>query len=107
MAATRWLTFDCHGTIADWNTGMLGALEPVADGRADQLLGAYYRAESVLEPRADWPPYREILTEGLNWAARQTGVAVAPSAAGALADVWSELPIFPDVAEALSTLVSS
>jgi 2-haloacid dehalogenase len=107
MAATRWLTFDCYGTIADWNTGMLGALEPVADGRADLLLGAYHRAESVLEARADWRPYREILTEGLTWAARQTGVAVAPSAAGALADVWSELPIFPDVAEALSMLVSS
>lgn len=107
MAATRWLTFDCYGTIADWNTGMLGALEPVAGGRADLLLGAYHRAESVLEARADWCPYREILTEGLSWAARQTGVAVAPSAAGALADAWSELPIFPDVAEALSMLVSS
>ena len=26
MAATRWLTFDCYGTIADWNSCMLGAL---------------------------------------------------------------------------------
>jgi 2-haloacid dehalogenase len=57
MAATRWLTFDCYGTIADWNAGMLGALEPVAGSRADALLGAYHRVESVLEARADWRPY--------------------------------------------------
>ena len=107
MAATRWLTFDCYGTIADWNTGMLGALEPVADGRADLLLGAYHRAESVLEARADWRPYREILTEGLSLAARQTGVAVASSAAGALVDAWPRIPVFPDVAEALSMLIAA
>lgn len=107
MAATRWLTFDCYGTIADWNAGMLGALEPVAGGRADALLGAYHRAESVLEARADWRPYREILTEGLAWAARRSGVRLAPSAAGALVDGWPDLPVFPDVAEALSVLVSS
>jgi hypothetical protein len=34
LAATRWLTFDCYGTIADWNGCMLGALEPVAGSHA-------------------------------------------------------------------------
>lgn len=107
MAGTRWLTFDCYGTMADWNTGMLGALEPVAGERAGTLLGAYHRVESVLEARADWRPYREILTEGLARAARRTGVALAPSAACAMADAWPQMPVFPDVAEALSALVSS
>ncbi len=107
MAATRWLTFDCYGTIADWNAGMRGALEPVAGGRADALLGAYHQVEPVLEARADWRPYREILTEGLTWAARRSGVRLDPSAAGALVNGWPELQVFPDVAEALSVLVSS
>jgi len=107
MAATRWLTFDCYGTIADWNAGMRGALEPVAGGRADALLDAYHRVESVLEARADWRPYREILTDGLALAARRSGVPLAPSAAGALVDGWPRMEIFPDVADALSALVAS
>ena len=37
MAATRWLTFDCYGTIADWNSCMLSALEPVAGTQAEAL----------------------------------------------------------------------
>jgi 2-haloacid dehalogenase len=107
MAATRWLTFDCYGTIADWNTGMLGALEPVAGERAAMLLDAYHQAESVLEARTEWCPYREILTDGLAWAARRSGVALPPAAGKALVDAWSEMPVFPDVAEALSMLASS
>jgi 2-haloacid dehalogenase len=107
VAATRWLTFDCYGTIADWNTGMLGALEPVVGERAVILLDAYHRAESVLEARAAWRPYREILTEGLAWAARRSGVTLGPAQAEALVDAWPEMPIFPDVAEALSMLTSS
>jgi 2-haloacid dehalogenase len=107
MAATRWLTFDCYGTITDWNTGMLGALEPVAGGRAAMLLDAYHRAESVLEARAEWSPYREILTDGLAWAAQRSGVPLPPAADKALVDAWPEMPVFSDVAEALSMLVSS
>jgi 2-haloacid dehalogenase len=105
--AARWLTFDCYGTIADWNTGMLEALKPVAGERAAALLGAYHRAESVLEASATWRPYREILTDGLAWAARQSGVALPPAASGALVAAWQEMPVFPDAAEALSMLASS
>ena len=77
MPGTRWLTFDCYGTIADWNTCMLGALEPVAGAQAATLLGAYHRAESILEARPEWRPYREILTDGLGLAARRAGVPLA------------------------------
>ena len=58
MPGTRWLTFDCYGTIADWNACMLGALEPVAGPRAGALLAAYHRAESMLEALPSWRPYR-------------------------------------------------
>ena len=69
MAGNRWLTFDCYGTIADWNTCMLGALEPVAGAHAAPLLAAYHQAESILEAGPAWRPYREILTDGLRMAA--------------------------------------
>ena len=108
MAATRWLTFDCYGTIADWNSCMLSALEPVAGPQADALLAAYHRAESILEAGPPWRPYREILTEGLALAAR----ADRGRACGrGLRARWSRrgrgMAIFPDVDEALADLVRS
>ena len=106
MPDTRWLTFDCYGTIADWNACMLGALKPIAGPNADPLLAAYHQAESILEAEASWRPYRDILTDGLGLAARRTGVAVAPGQAQAFVEAWPSMPVFPDVAEALGTLAS-
>ena len=107
MAATRWLTFDCYGTIADWNSCMLSALEPVAGAQADELLGAYHRAESILEAAPQWRPYRDVLTDGLELAAQRSGVALPAGASGALVAAWPGMEIFPDVAEALTDLVRS
>jgi 2-haloacid dehalogenase len=107
MAATRWLTFDCYGTIADWNSCMLSALEPVAGGQAEALLGAYHRAESILEAGPQWRPYREILSDGLGLAALRAGVSLPPGASDALVAAWPGMAIFPDVAEALTDLVRS
>ena len=106
MPGTRWLTFDCYGTIVDWNACMLGALDPVAGTQSAPLLAAYHRAESILEARSVWRPYREILTEGLGLAAQRTGVALGDGQAGAFVGAWPSMPVFPDVAEALGTLVS-
>jgi 2-haloacid dehalogenase len=106
MPATRWLTFDCYGTIADWNTCMFGAVTPIAGANASSLLAAYHRAESILEAGPSWRPYRDILTEGLELAARRTGVALPAEQAGAFVDAWPSMPVFDDVAEALGTLAS-
>jgi 2-haloacid dehalogenase len=106
MPGTRWLTFDCYGTIADWNATMLGALQPVAGVQAEPLLTAYHRAESILEAGPAWRPYREVLTDGLGLAARRVGVSLADKQAGAFVEAWPSMPIFPDVAEALHTLAS-
>ena len=68
MPGTRWLTFDCYGTIADWNACMLAALQPVAGVHAEPLLAAYHRVESILEARPAWRPYRDVLVDGLGLA---------------------------------------
>ena len=106
MPGTRWLTFDCYGTIADWNACMLGALQPVAGVHAQPLLAAYHQAESILEAGPAWRPYREVLTDGLGLAARRAGVSLAEKQTGAFVDAWPSMPVFPDVAEALQTLAS-
>jgi 2-haloacid dehalogenase len=107
MPGTRWLTFDCYGTLADWNTCMLGALEPIAGQHAVPLLAAYHSAESILEAGPQWRPYREVLAGSLRLAGRRTGIPIAPEQEEAFAAAWPSMPIFPDVAEALSALVSA
>jgi 2-haloacid dehalogenase len=108
MAGDRWLTFDCYGTIADWNTGMTGALTPVARGSEALLLAAYHQAELTLEAGPSWRPYRDILAAGLRIAARRTGVTLSTEggddAAAAFIRAWPDIAIFEDAGPALHAL---
>ena len=65
MAGDRWATFDCYGTLIDWNGGIRGELARVfGDERADELLHRYHELEPQLE--ADGKrSYREVLTEAI------------------------------------------
>jgi 2-haloacid dehalogenase len=105
MADDKWLTFDCYGTIADWNTGMRAALTPVAGVGASILLASYHHAELVLES-GPWRPYREVLTEGLRIGARRAGMPLDSADQGALVRAWAEMPVFEDTGPALSALVA-
>jgi len=105
--ADRWLTFDCYGTIADWNTCMRQALDPVAGASAGALLTAYHQAELALEARQSWRPYRDILTSGLGWAARRLGVPLGAGQAGALVDAWPDMTVFEDAGLALGDLMAA
>ena len=46
----RWATFDCYGTLIDWNGGVRAELERVfGDERADEQLRRYHEAEPEIE----------------------------------------------------------
>lgn len=107
MAGDRWLTFDCYGTIADWNTCMRGALASLAGAQTAALLTAYHQAELTLEAGPSWRPYREILAAGLRLAARRLGIALDDSQAGALADAWPAMTMFDDTGLALGDLAAA
>ena len=102
--ADRWLTFDCYGTIADWNTGLGGALAHVAGAEAGRLLAAYHQAELELEAGPGWRPYREVLTAGLARAAEREGIALAEGGADAFVRAWPDMPVFSDAGPALTAL---
>ncbi len=102
--ADKWLTFDCYGTIADWNTGMGGALEAIAGPESGRLLGAYHRAELELEAGPGWMPYREVLTSGLAWAAEREGITLPDGGAEAFVRAWPQMPVFEDAGPALTAL---
>jgi 2-haloacid dehalogenase len=94
----RWVTFDCYGTLIDWNGGIRAELARVfGESAADPMLRRYHEIEPRLE-RDGRLSYRQVLTTAM----RELGGS--PSAAAALADSLPSWPPFPDVPAALRTL---
>jgi 2-haloacid dehalogenase len=61
----RWATFDCYGTLIDWNGGIRTVLADVfGEDRADRLLHRYHEVELELEADGQLA-YREVLTHAL------------------------------------------
>ncbi len=63
--ADRWATFDCYGTLIDWNRGIgdtLARLWPPAE--RDRLLRLYHAIEPLVEEGVALP-YREVLRRSL------------------------------------------
>jgi 2-haloacid dehalogenase len=107
MASDRWVTFDCYGTLADWNSCMQSALEPVAGPNSGPLLSAYHQAEMILEAGPAWLPYREVLAAGLRMAAERTGIRLRASAESAFVKAWPGMQVFADAGPALSALAAA
>jgi 2-haloacid dehalogenase len=62
---TRWASFDCYGTLIDWNGGIRAELARVfGEGRADELLHRYHELEPELELDGNLS-YREVMTEAM------------------------------------------
>jgi len=99
--SSRWATFDCYGTLVDWRTGMLRALESVVGGRAAPLLDAYHDFEHAVESEA-YRPYRDVLAESLRRAAAREGIAVSDE--GILAETLPSWLVFADVEDSLQRL---
>jgi len=62
---TRWATFDCYGTLIDWNAGIRAELARVfGEDRADAQLHRYHELEPELEADGTLR-YREVMTEAM------------------------------------------
>jgi 2-haloacid dehalogenase len=95
VATDRWATFDCYGTLIDWNGGIRGQLARVfGEERADELLQRYHVLEPELEADGTLS-YREVMTEAM----RRLG-APAGREAG-LAESLPDWQPFPEVPAAL------
>ena len=101
---TRWASFDCYGTLVDWEAGIratLGRLWPGAD--ADELLERYHE----IEPRVQLEsalPYRAVLAESLRLLAEHEGLPLDEADAFALAESLPDWPVFPEVPGELAEL---
>jgi len=91
----RWATFDCYGTLIDWNSGIRAVLADVfGEAQADEGLRQFHLIEPELQ--ADGRRrYRDVLTEAMRrLGARDQQVAI-------LAESLPRWPAFPEVRQAL------
>jgi len=65
VAAERWATFDCYGTLIDWNAGIRRELVRVfGEDRADAQLQRYHQVEPALQSDGE-RTYREVMTAAM------------------------------------------
>jgi 2-haloacid dehalogenase len=104
------LTFDCYGTLIDWESGILGALREALPGAGtaasdDTLLEAFGRHEAAIEG-GPYLPYREVLARTLRAIAAELGIAASDEAAATFGGSVVDWPAFPDSAVALADLAA-
>ncbi|HET8947825.1 MAG TPA: haloacid dehalogenase type II [Candidatus Polarisedimenticolia bacterium] len=102
------LTFDCFGTLVDWESGILEALLPVVqrhrvEADAEHLLRLYAEAESDLEA-GPYLPYTEVLGRVMVRVGQALGFEPSAEERGRLARSLPAWPLFPDTVPSLATL---
>lgn len=104
---SRWVTFDCYGTLVDWKGGFLETVRRMglaaSEGEGEQLFRHYLAEEPAVES-GPYRPYREVMAETLVRAVRAGGSTLAPARAEELPESVPDWPLFPDVPEALAAL---
>jgi 2-haloacid dehalogenase len=102
MSVTRWATFDCYGTLIDWDGGIgreLGRLFPEVD--THQLLARYHDFEPEVQRADPARSYRDVMRLTLERVAEAVGRAIPPREADALGRSLPAWEPFPDVPSAL------
>ena len=103
------LTFDCYGTLIDWETGMFEGLKPLTGRLAapptrDQVLEAHARHESAQQLQTPTKTYRDLLPIVYKRLAQEWGLPVTWDECVAYGQSVKNWPAFPDSAEALQYL---
>jgi len=107
LAGFDVLTFDCYGTLIDWEAGLLAGLRAALPGAAsvedDGLLESYAAYEAEAE-RPPYRTYREVLAAGLRGVAADFGLEVGDEAVARFSESVRDWPAFDDSAAALRRL---
>jgi 2-haloacid dehalogenase len=103
------LTFDCYGTLIDWETGIYAALQPLLAKAAtppakDAALESFARHESAQESETPRMLYSDLLAAVHRRLADQWGLAAGDADHTRFGASVSDWPAFPDSTEALAYL---
>lgn len=107
----EWLTFDCYGTLIQWDEGLVAAVERILSNKAtgpdvspQELIAIYDRYEHQLEEERPHRSFREVAGQALALAMHDLGLSYDPSDIGILTGSIAAMPPFQEVVPALAQL---
>ncbi|MBZ9859670.1 haloacid dehalogenase type II [Mesorhizobium sp. CA12] len=106
----EWLTFDCYGTLIQWDEGLLAAVNtilanhPASNIEPQTLIRVYDKHEYALETARPHKSFRSVAGEGLGLAMEELKLARSPDDIEVLTGSISRMPPFPEVVPALGAL---
>jgi 2-haloacid dehalogenase len=106
----QWLTFDCYGTLIQWDEGLVASVEKILARQshskvdAATLVHVYDKYEHALEGERPHRSFRDVAGSGLRKAMEELGLSYAPEDIEILTGGISRMPPFPEVVEALGAL---
>jgi putative hydrolase of the HAD superfamily len=103
------LSFDCYGTLIDWEAGLSALLTPWAGEQGlnlteEQLLTEYSLSESAVEAERPADLYPDVLARSMRLLGGKLGAEVTDEDAARLASSVPDWPAFPDSHDALAAL---
>ena len=107
-----WLTFDCYGTLIQWDEGLHAAVRQIlakqdsATIDADTLIEVYDKYEHELEQTPPHRRFRDVAGTGLEMAMKELGLSYQPSDIEILTSGIAKMPPFSEVPAALGQLKS-
>ncbi len=109
LTAFDALSFDCYGTLIDWESGIAAAFRRWAEGRAlnpsdEKILALHSKYESPRQEAQPTQLYSALLADVLRDMAGDLGESVTDREARSYGNSVSDWPAFPDSAEALTYL---
>lgn len=109
LTSYQALSFDCYGTLIDWEAGIAAVLAPWArenglDRTDEELLRAYGDDEAAVQQETPSARYPEVLAAAFRRAGERLGRPVSDNWAQRLGDSVPDWPAFPDSADALARL---
>jgi len=100
----RWVSFDCFGTLVDWQAWFTEVLGPLG---GPAVVRAYHAQERVIEHESPQRSYKDVLATALVRATAESGVRLSHNDARAmLIDAWGAMRLFDDVEVMLAELRS-
>jgi 2-haloacid dehalogenase len=104
-----WITFDCYGTLIQWDEGLRAAVGEILGDRArsidpERLIATYDRYEHEMEQAEPGRRFRDIAGEAVGRALRDLGADARDGDGSILMDAISAMPPFPEVVGALGAL---
>jgi len=107
----EWLSFDCYGTLVDWETGISRAVDEVLKARGvsrtqAEILAMFSEAEPRAQTSGEFQDYCQVLRSVMEVMASDAGIELSGNEPDCLSGSLPRWPIFAEAPRALKELQS-